>query len=321
MCEIIRNCKVKDLKINTTVDIFLLIKLMNEKETSKSKKSYIDFVFRDSTGEVDGKLWETSIKELPPDIKVGELIKVRAFITEFNNKKQLKILNYRKALASDGVKKTDFIKAAPIPSEDMYAYILKIAQSISIEDMKKICVTWLERNKETLLFFPGAMVVHHAERGGLLHHIYRMLKSAEALQLIYNCNLGLLQAGVIMHDNGKLDELDSDENGVVADYTKGGKLLGHISLGLVKIALLCSELNIDKECELLLEHFIVSHHYDEEKGSFVKPAFYEAELLHELDSRDAIHYIFKEGAVSIEPGEFSAKQFYLQNRQIYIPKL
>lgn len=320
MINILTKCKVKNLQVNLTVDSYLLIKLMNEKESS-NKKSYVDFILMDSTGEIDAKLWDTSVSTLPPQIKAGELVKIRAFVTEFNNKKQLKILQIRPVTDKDGIKKEDYIKSAPILCEKMYEYIMQTAQSIPIEDFKKICITFLESNKETLMFFPGAMLVHHAERGGLLYHIYNMLKSAEALYSIYNFNLGLLQTGIILHDIGKLDELKSDQNGIVEDYTKEGKLLGHITLGLIKVALLCKELNVSKENETLIEHFIISHHYDETMGSFKKPAFYEAQLLHEFDARDAVHYIFKESAASVEPGEFSAKQFYLQNRQIYNPKL
>lgn len=320
MSAIIANVKVKDLQFNTTVDCYFLIKLLSEKE-STNKKTYLDFILKDSTGEVDAKLWNKSKVDLPNGIEIGSIIKVRAFVSEFNKTKQLKISQIRRITDKDNINKEDFIKSAPLPPEEMYQYILNVAYSISINDLKKICVTFLERTKEKLMYFPAAMIVHHAEKGGLLYHIYRMLKSAEALYPIYGFNLGLLQAGIIMHDNGKLDELNSNLNGIVEDYTKEGKTLGHIALGLRRVALLSYELNINSEVEMLLEHFIVSHHYDETKSSFVKPAFYEAQLLHEFDSRDAVNDIFKAGTASVEPGDFSSKQFYLQNRQIYVPDL
>lgn len=49
-------------------------------------------------------------------------------------------------------------------------------------------------------------------------------------------NADLLLAGVIVHDLSKVEEMDSDALGVVRDYTEEGLLLGHIVIGVSRIA-------------------------------------------------------------------------------------
>lgn len=86
---------------------------------------------------------------------------------------------------------------------------------------------------------------------------------------------------------GKIDEMQASENGVVDDYTPEGKLIGHITTEITEVDRLGRELGTDPEILLLLEHMILSHHYEPEYGSPVRPMFPEAELLHHIDVIDA----------------------------------
>ena len=69
-----------------------------------------------------------------------------------------------------------------------------------------------------------------------------------------------------------------------------------------------------REKAVMLEHMILSHHYEPEFGSPKKPLFPEAEMLHYLDMIDAKMFDMQD---ALEPGEFSDRVWTLDNRTLY----
>ena len=69
----------------------------------------------------------------------------------------------------------------------------------------------------------------------------------------------------------------------------------------------------------MLEHMVLSHHYEPEFGSPKKPLFPEAEALHYLDVLDARMFDMQDALVSTLPGTFSERVWALDNRKLYKP--
>ena len=193
-----------------------------------------------------------------------------------------------------GVSKTylEFVRSAPRKPEEMleevYAYTAKIRSS----EIRNIVMAILDRKEEKLKYWPAAKLLHHSIRSGLLYHMVRMLKSAEALSGVYDgINTDLLFAGVIIHDMAKIGELDANQLGM-AEYTKEGKLLGHIIMGVEEIEKAGRETGASREAILLLKHMVVSHHM---KPTTAAPKTHvsEAELLHHIDMIDARVYDYQ----------------------------
>ena len=67
---------------------------------------------------------------------------------------------------------------------------------------------------------------------------------------------------------------------------------------------------------ILLEHMLISHHGEPEFGAAIRPLFLEAEILSSLDSLDAKIYEIITATQDIEVGEFSARQWALDNRHL-----
>ena len=127
----------------------------------------------------------------------------------------------------------------------------------------------------------------------------------------------LLLAGIAIHDIEKLNEIESDENGISPGYSFEGQMIGHIVSGVRMVHNRCRELGIGEEKTVLLEHMILSHHYEPEFGSPKKPLFLEAEMLHHLDNIDAKMFDMEESIRATEPGSFGEKIWTLDNRRIY----
>ena len=309
------------LSVDDEITDFFMVKSIAIR-TGSTGKDYLDLTLGDSSGEINGKKWDVSPEELPSikAVKEGDIVKIKGLVTEWNSIKQLRVQRIRKAVPADDIKMQDYVKAAPEDPQEMFAYVLERANAIKDEGLRKISVTALEENRERLLYYPGAMRNHHAEMSGLLYHIRRMLTMGlKACQVYTGLDKDWVVCGVIMHDMEKLNELRSNEFGVSPGYTAQGNLLGHIVMGAVQLKERAEKAGLDEEKTMMLQHMIVSHHYEPEFGSPVKPMFPEAELLHYLDMIDAKMFDFEAALEPVEPGGFSERVRTLDGRMLYKP--
>jgi len=104
----------------------------------------------------------------------------------------------------------------------------------------------------------------------------------------------LVVAGAILHDIGKLRELEWQPEGPA--YTASGSLIGHVLQGrdMVReaaVALAATGTPLDAERLLRLEHIIVSHQRLPEWGAPKPPMTPEALLVHYADDLDAKYHM------------------------------
>ena len=310
---------IADLQTGQDFMSYFIVKTVAVKVGS-NKKAYLDLLLADKTGEISAKKWDIADEEMPglQRIKEGSVIKVKALVTEWNGMKQLRVSRIRQTSAEDGIVMMDYIKAAPEDAAEMYDYIYSRAAAFEDKDLRNICVKQLTDNKEKLMYYPAAQKNHHAEMAGLLYHVKRMLMMAErACEVYTNLNRELVMTGVILHDMEKINEIDSNELGISTGYSFEGKMLGHLVQGVRTIDRLAAELDIPREKAVMLEHMILSHHYEPEFGSPKKPLFPEAEMLHYLDMVDAKMFDMQEAVEKTEPGCFSDRVWTLDNRNVY----
>ena len=283
-------------------------------------KRHLYMTLADATGEVQAVKWSLTGDELASYSKnrAGMIITVSGRCKEYQGKNQLVLDSIRGRAREETIDRSDFFKAAPESPEAMYEYILSRINAFEDEDLKRLCLSFYEDEKDRLMFWPAAMSNHHAEYAGLLYHVKRMMMMGErACEVYTNLNRDLLLAGVALHDIEKLNELNSDANGVVPEYTFEGKMLGHLVMGAASLGERCRELGIDEERTVMMQHMAISHHYEPEYGSPKKPLFPEAEMLHYLDMTDAKMFDMEDAIRNVEPGGFSDKVFTLDNRKIY----
>ena len=310
---------IKDLKKDQELTEFFMAKTLMIKVGSNGKQ-YLDITLGDKTGEISAKKWDVSDSEYPTlkAIPDKSIVKIKGLVTEWAGQLQLRIQRIRQADEADGQQMKDFVKAAPEEPQAMYDYIYQIAQSMKDRDLRELCLKLLTVNKDRLMYYPAAQKNHHAELGGLLYHMKRMLMTGECVCRIYtNLNRDLVCAGVIVHDIEKLNEIMAGPDGIATGYSFEGQMLGHIIQGVKTIDRLTLELGFPREKAIMLEHMILAHHYEPEFGSPKKPLFPEAEVLHYLDILDARMFDMEDALVSTEPGTFSERIWALDKRRIY----
>ena len=303
------------LSKDTRFEGYVLIR-MSEQRTGSNGSKYLDLTLADCTGEMNGKVWDGNV-DPPP---VGSVVKVRGITQEYNGRLQLRVEKLRPVGIDDKVDMNLLTPSAPEAPDAMLAEINGTVEALKSPPLRLIVQAMLAQYADKLPYYPAAQRIHHAERSGLLHHTLGMLRLAKAVLPLYpSLNEDLLISGVIIHDLCKIEELNSDELGVVKDYTAQGLLLGHISIGVARIGEIAKELSISGEPVLLLQHMLLSHHGEDLYGSPRKPMFPEAEVLHWLDILDARMNEIDTALAKVPPGVFSEKIWSLE-RRLYQPR-
>ena len=280
-----------------------------------SSGSYLSIELRDASGSISAKKWDASLDDDKLYIS-GNVLTISGETVVYKDSLQIKIMT-AKLVELDDIEVERFIKAPPVAKEVLIERFNKYVASIQNEDCQKIIHYMIDKFKDKIFSYPAAVSIHHEYSSGLLMHSVTMADIAASLCPIYDADYDLLITGCLLHDLGKIIEL---EGPVVYRYSLEGKLLGHISIMCSEIRNAASELNIVGETPLLLEHMILSHHGQQEFGSPIMPLTKEALLLSLIDNLDSKMVVVNKALNDVEPGGFSNKVFALDNRAFYKKK-
>ena len=308
--------QITEFKPGDDIQGFFLIKDV-EVKTTTTNKAYLDMILMDQTGEINAKLWDATVATTQTFEK-DSIVKVKGSVSLWQNRNQLKVFKLRAATEEDAVKLEDYVPSAPWKPEKMLEDIMVYVDQINNPDIQKLVRLLIEEKHEKLLYYPAAKSNHHAIRSGLLYHILRMLQTGEAILKVYTeLDSDLIYSGIILHDLAKIDEMNANNLGIVSEYSRDGQLLGHLIQGIKDIDRVARENNIDEEVVVVIEHMILSHHYEPEFGSPKKPMFPEAEVLHYIDIIDARIYDMNRVLGQVDEGSFSEPVWVLDRRRLY----
>lgn len=297
-----------------TAEGYCLIKTL-EKKINVKGVPYLDMTLTDRTGEISAKLWDYR-EEIHAWIQPNMLVKVRGVISEYNGADQFRTERIRPVVDADNVRIEDFVPSAPYSGEQMLESLVTLVEGFENEDLKTLVLSLLSESREKLLYWPAAFKLHHAIRGGLLYHTLSIVRLAQEACVIYPfVDRDLLLSGAILHDIAKLSEFEAQSTGIASGYTTQGTLIGHLVRGAMMVEKKGKELGTDSETLMLLEHMLLSHHGEPEFGAAVRPMFLEAEILSSLDMLDARIYEIQSAIAGTASGEFSARQWALENRK------
>ncbi len=282
-------------------DLFLLLTDKEELKT-KTGKPYFRVGFRDGGRQVSFPIWGDSpwAIECRDHWKPGVFYKVRAVYQETSFGPQLDIRKIRETVESDAADGFDPALCLPrsrFDPQTMFDELLDLArQHVENAALHKLVESLLHTHREQLLGHPAARRNHHAYAGGLLEHSLSVARTCVFLAEKYAeyypemeppLDKGMVVAGGILHDIGKLRELCRRPEG--AERTAEGALIGHILLGrdMVREAAKECEPPLDPDTLLRLEHLIIAHQRLPEWGSPQPPMTPEALLVHYADDIDA----------------------------------
>jgi 3'-5' exoribonuclease len=292
--------RLVDLKPGQQADCFVLLS-GRDRATTRDGKPYYRVTFRDSGRSATAMVWSDSpwFEACDTTWKVGTCYKARCRLVESSYGPQLELEKIRAAEEADRVDGFDeaaLVKSTRFDVEAMYAELRTLAlERIECEPLRRLVVGILEEHADAIKRGSAARKNHHAYAGGYLEHVLSVTRNALFLADRYAADYpdmqpplskSLVIAGAILHDIGKLVELEGPLAGM--RRTAEGELIGHIVLGrdLVRDRGRTVE-GLDRETLLRLEHIILAHQNLPEWGSPVEPRTPEALLVYFADDVDA----------------------------------
>ena len=274
---------------------------------------YYTLELRDASGSIQGKKWEVTSED-EKNLVAGNVIFVSGEVVKYRDALQLKVLKATLVNEED-IDFASLLTPPPVPKEELIKRLNGYVNSIKDKDCYALLSYFINKYKDKLYAYPAGVSVHHEYSSGLLTHLTSMADLGEFVASKYQpINRDLLITGILLHDIGKLIEL---EGPVVFHYSTEGKLLGHISLMVAEIRKAASELKIESEIPMLLEHMVLSHHDKPEFGSPIPPMTKEALLLSMIDNLDSKMAIVTKALETVEEGEFTQKIYPLDGRSLY----
>ncbi len=297
--------------IGKRVNVIFMVKALDIRP-QKNGGEFITLIMKDRTKEKEAKIFGVSdaIKKL---VQEGLVYKAQVDVSKYDR-------------SSDGIGCVIYsIEASNIRPEQLADWspylshasdIVGKALSMMNEGVyKDIAYELLYRNWDKLVIWVGGKSIHHTELGSLLTHTAEVVETAIKLADIYNgvygsrfINMDLLIAGALLHDIGKIKELDVDISSGISNYSINSLFMNHIVFGVIQVHDCASKLgyNIDSEEVKLLEHVICAHHGKLEYGSPVKPAIPEATIVSISDGVSAEMWIYNRELSKLSGGEASS---------------
>ncbi|HTW49402.1 MAG TPA: HD domain-containing protein [Acidobacteriaceae bacterium] len=252
--------------------------------TKKDGSRYLALTLCDRTGPIEARVWTAADAG---DFDSGDVVKIRGQVVRYNEKLQINIDKIRRAAPGE-YNLGDFVPTTERDIDEMWTELEAWVSGFTDPDLKALLEAFLrdEHIAAALRQAPAAKTLHHAWIGGLLEHILSLMSLCDLVAGHYpHINRDLLLAGVVLHDIGKLREL---EWGTSFEYSLEGQLLGHITIGMGMIEKKIDAIpSFPAAKRLLVEHLVLSHHGKYEYGSPKLPMTPEAIMLHYLDDLDA----------------------------------
>ncbi len=276
---------VNELEPNRVITTSFLVH-SKEIRQKKTGELYLSLQLGDRTGELDAKMWD-NVGEVVDAFDRDDFVKVKGLIQIFHNRPQLTIHKMRRMDDSE-IDFADYFPSSRRNPDEMWAELRGIVAGFTNPHLKALLEAMLDDEDIALRYrrAPAAKQIHHAYLGGLIEHVLSVCGMARlAAQHYASIDRDLLLTGVILHDIGKIYELNYERG---FSYSNDGQLLGHISIGIRMIGDKLRALpEFPAQLRSLVEHMVLSHHGQLEFGSPKLPVFPEALMLHYLDDLDS----------------------------------
>ena len=276
---------VNELEPNKLITASFLVH-SKEIRQKKSGELYLSLLLADRTGELDAKMWD-NVAEVIETFDRDDFVKVKGLVQIFHNRPQMTIHKVRRMDDSE-IDFGDYFPSSLRDPEEMWGELLGIVAGMTNVHLKGLLNALLgdEDIARRYRRAPAAKHIHHAFLGGLLEHVLSVGAMARLAARHYaNVDCDLLLTGVILHDIGKIYELNYERG---FSYSNDGQLLGHINIGIRMVGDKVRGLpDFPPALRTLVEHMVLSHHGRLEFGSPKLPQFPEALLLHYLDDMDS----------------------------------
>jgi 3'-5' exoribonuclease len=281
---------VSELPTQGSVDQVFLV-THRQLRPNRNGQLYLQVDLADRSGAVTARMWNAGEEELRR-FDDGDYVHVEGTTQLFQGAVQI-IATSIERVDPRGVDESEFRLLGPPDLDRLEAELGSLLAGVADPDLSALARAVLEDRPlmEAVRRTPAGVKHHHAYAGGLLDHVVNLMRLADRVAPLYpEVDRDLLLLGVLLHDIGKTEELESRKG---FSYTDEGQLLGHVLLGLSLLDRKLDEVArvqgrpVRPEHATRLRHMVASHHGQYEFGAPKLPMTLEAVCLHHLDHLDA----------------------------------
>ncbi len=246
-------------------------------------------LLEDNSGRIPFICFEAGLVDKLRQLEGAEAFMVNGAvdINKFSNDMALQVVvqKFDNLLPEDDI--TNLLPKGNFNEQEYITRLQNLIKTVRNPGLRALLETIFSGNLyDKFIMNPAGMRMHHAYIGGLLQHSVDVAGIAIALaEQIGNVDKDLIVAGALLHDIGKLREISSQ---IGFPYTNEGRLLGHIAMSIIIVQEAAAKLKLPSARLEQLQHILLSHHGDNEKGSPVECATKEAFIVHYADEINAI---------------------------------
>jgi 3'-5' exoribonuclease len=290
-----------------------------QRRVSRAGEPWVHVLLEDATGQIAGKLFPPEAERYGDQFEAGEFVLAEGRVGRHSGQLEILLTGIRSIdpvqERDRGFREEDCVLSAPRSVTEMWRELTDRVGAVRDQPLGVLLHRILADHGERLRTWPAALTVHHAYRGGLLEHMLQVGRAGEALARLYDADADLVFAGALLHDIGKLHELEYDR---VPAYSREGNLVGHVGLGLLMLREAAREIaGLSAERRGEIEHLIASHHGSRELGALVEPRTIEALILAAADDLDAkLHQVRRHIAADDSDGEFTS--FHPRLKRVFL---
>lgn len=288
-----------------------LVKQKSQRST-RNGDPYLEVVLGDRSGTVSARAWADATQRYASAFDEGEFVFVEGQSETYRGSLQIIIESIRRLEAheKEAGKVTGFDPGLLVPTserniDEMWAELQTLVGSLAPAPLKALTAGLLDQHEDALKRFPAAAQYHHAYLGGLLEHTLEVAQGVSRFsEGAPGLDRSLVAAGAILHDIGKIQEL---ENPIAPRYSFSGQLAGHLLLGRDMVRDAAASIQWpDDRLPRLLEHIIISHHGELAFGAAIVPKTAEAITVYYFDNLSAkLNMVRLHIEKDTEAGEFT----------------
>ncbi len=275
---------VSELRPGSEVDEAFVVRSRDLRQR-RGGGNYLAAVVGDRTGEVAGLAWE-NVDRLAKVCEPGRVVRIAGQVQKYQGRLQV-VIRRAEPVPLDEVVEADFIRASSIDPAILWGKLQTFIEEINEPNLKQLLFRVFSdpEIEQAFRIAPAAKTMHHAFRAGLLEHTVSAAGAGRLLARPYRIHEDLVVAGVLLHDLGKIWELETNAS---IEYTDDGRLIGHLTLEVLYIDRRIAELaDFPEELRRHLIHILLSHHGEYAYGSPRRPKSPEAMLVHTVDNLDS----------------------------------
>jgi 3'-5' exoribonuclease len=220
---------------------------------TRTGSAYLALELVDPSGRIDARVWN-DVDVLDQRFGEGDAVRVLGRVERFRDRLQLEVRSIEPAEEDPAT----LAPEARRDVEELDGFFEFLAAEISHRGLRELVARFTADVdfRARLRALPATPDSHHSYSGGLLEHTVAVTSLCrEAAQLHPRLRSDLLIAAALLHDVGRVRELD---RGPLFLPTAEGKLLGHVHLGLRTVEEQAGALDSAVRAELL--HSVATHH-------------------------------------------------------------